>query len=274
MPPPADRVSLLLADVDGTLVTTDKVLRPAVVAAVARLRDAGIAIAVTSSRPPRGLAMLVEPLGLTTPLGAFNGGLMVGPDLAPLDEALARPPKVALEAADLVEAHGIPLWLFAGNDWLLRSPEGPLVAHEIHTIGYGPIVVDGFAPALSGAAKIVGASLDYDRVAACEAALRQALGGRAFVARSQPYYVDVTHVQATKARVVEFLSARLGIPAGEIATIGDAENDVPMFAAGGLSIAMGNAAPAVQAQAHFVTGSNEADGFAAAVERLVLPRAP
>ncbi len=73
--------------------------------------------------------------------------------------------------------------------------------------------------------------------------------------------------------MVDFLSRSLGIPAEEIATIGDMPNDVMMFEKSGLSIAMGNASPQVQAQANFVTLSNEEDGFAHAMEKFVLPRA-
>lgn len=62
----------------------------------------------------------------------------------------------------------------------------------------------------------------------------------------------------------------LAFPEHEIAVIGDGPNDVAMFARGGLSVAMGNASPQVQAAADFVTASNNADGFAQAIERFVL----
>ena len=121
--------------------------------------------------------------------------------------------------------------------------------------------------------KVVGISDDLDKVAACERKAQEALGGAASVARSQPYYLDVTHPQANKGEVVATLARLTGISPREIATIGDMPNDVLMFAAGGLSIAMGNASDAVKAQATAVTDSNEDEGFAKAVERFVLPRA-
>ena len=51
-------------------------------------------------------------------------------------------------------------------------------------------------------------------------------------------------------------------------------NDVLMFRRSGLSIAMGNASPDVQAQANLITASNDDEGFAKAIERFVLPRRP
>ena len=74
-------IKLLIADVDGTLVTQNKALTARTRDAVARLRAAGVDFTITSGRPPRGMAMLVEPLGLTAPVAAFNGGVYIKPDL-------------------------------------------------------------------------------------------------------------------------------------------------------------------------------------------------
>jgi len=91
-------------------------------------------------------------------------------------------------------------------------------------------------------------------------------------ARSQPYYLDVTHPDANKGAVARYLSAKYGIPPEAMATIGDMPNDVLMFAHSGLSIAMGNASPEVQRAARRTTASNEDEGFASAVDRFILPR--
>jgi hydroxymethylpyrimidine pyrophosphatase-like HAD family hydrolase len=84
----------------------------------------------------------------------------------------------------------------------------------------------------------------------------------------------VTHPQANKGAVLLDLSARYAIQPQEIATIGDMPNDILMFAKSGLSIAMGNAEHDVKQAASLVTTSNTEEGFANAVERLILPRAP
>ena len=97
-------------------------------------------------------------------------------------------------------------------------------------------------------------------------------GVKATAARSQPYYLDVTHPDANKGTVVATLSKLLSVPVNEIATIGDMPNDVAMFRKGGLSIAMGNANPKVQAQADLVTDSYDDEGFAKAMERFILRR--
>jgi hydroxymethylpyrimidine pyrophosphatase-like HAD family hydrolase len=118
--------------------------------------------------------------------------------------------------------------------------------------------------------KIVGISDDLERVAACEKAVQNALGTRASAARSQPYYLDVTHPLANKGTVVETLSRLLNIAPAQIATMGVMPNDVLMFRKSGFSIAMGNASDDVKAQASAVTDSNDNEGFANAVRKFVL----
>jgi hypothetical protein len=103
--------------------------------------------------------------------------------------------------------------------------------------------------------------------------MRLALGDRASIARSQPYYLDVTPAGTDKGTLLTELARRLGIPTEEIVTLGDMENDVPMFRNSGFSIAMGNASAEVKHAASAVTLPNDQDGFAAAIEEIVLPRA-
>jgi hydroxymethylpyrimidine pyrophosphatase-like HAD family hydrolase len=82
----ASKISLILADVDGALVTADKVLTPRARAAVKTRQGAGIAIAITSSRPSHDTAMLIDPLALRSPVAGFNGGIFVKPDMTTLEE--------------------------------------------------------------------------------------------------------------------------------------------------------------------------------------------
>ena len=266
-------IKLFLADVDGALVTNDKVLTERAIDAVRRLREAGIAFAITSGRPPRGMEMLVGPLGLTTPVAGFNGGMLVKPDLTPIEQrdlpaALVGP----LIAA--ITSHKLDVWIYRGPDWLVRDPKAPHAAREEWTVRFSPKVVASFEGLDDGVVKIVGISDDLAAVARCEADVRAQFGQRVSAARSQPYYLDVTHPDANKGSVVRRLSTLLGIATDAIATMGDMPNDVLMFEVSGLSIAMGNASAEVQAKAKCVTTSNQDEGFANAVDKYVLNRNP
>ncbi|GAA4252750.1 Cof-type HAD-IIB family hydrolase [Dactylosporangium darangshiense] len=263
-------IGALLADVDGTLVTGDSRLTGRAVGAVRELQRRGVVFAITSGRPPSGLVGLVEPLGVTVPMAAFNGGAIVMPDMRVVDERTV-PPGLAPSIVSALREHDLDVWVFHSTGWYLTDEDAPHARREARTVSYQPVVVTDLAPVLDRAVKIVGVGDDHDRVALAEADLRVRFGAHVTASRSQPHYLDVTHPSATKGVVVQRLSDYYGIPLEHIATIGDQPNDVAMFVRSGLSIAMGNAPEDVRRQATHVTASYEQEGFAEAVERYVLP---
>jgi Cof subfamily protein (haloacid dehalogenase superfamily) len=264
-----DRVQLVIADVDGTLVTQDKVLTDRARQAVLKLLAEGITFTITSGRPPLGMKMLIEPLGLKDPIAAFNGGVIVRPDLSVLHQHLL-PPEAAQSACEIITRHGLDVWLYTDQDWFVRRRQAPHVDREEWTVKFAPKVAPSYDGLLGRAAKLVGVSDDYAAVASCEQDVQKQCGAQVSASRSQPYYLDVTHPEANKGAVVAVLSQILKIPPEKIATIGDGPNDVLMFRRSGISIAMGNAADEVKQAARFVTASNQQDGFAQAMERFVL----
>ena len=173
--PDAPSISAVLTDVDGTLVTKDKILTQRALQSVNHLRERGIVFTITSGRPPFGMQPLVEPLGLTMPMAAFNGGVIVLPDLSILDER--QLPDYLLPAlTDMIQAHGLDVWFFRSTDWYVRSLDAPRVGRETSNIQRPPIVVSNFDGVLSGVVKIVGVSEDHSGVAACEAAVQKQFG--------------------------------------------------------------------------------------------------
>jgi Cof subfamily protein (haloacid dehalogenase superfamily) len=267
----ADRpqIELVLADVDGTLVTSEKQLTERTVAAVRALKGAGVNFAVTSGRPPRGMQMLVQPLALELPLAAFNGGLFARPDMSVIEQR-SIDARLVEEIVELIGEHALDVWLYRGSDWLLRDAKAAHVAKEADTVRFAPTVVDSFDGMTEKIAKIVGVSDDLAAVARAEADARGRFGDHVSAARSQPYYLDVTHPQANKGAVLHHFSREHDIPLSRIATLGDQPNDVLMFEGAGLSIAMGNAGEDVRRAAKRVTASNDDEGFALAIERFVL----
>jgi Cof subfamily protein (haloacid dehalogenase superfamily) len=264
------RVSLVITDVDGTLVTTDKALTARAIAAVHRLHENGIGFSICSSRPPFGLRMMIDPLRLKLPFGGYNVGSIVEPaDLSVIEQKLI-PPDAAQHAVSMFREHAIDCWVFVGNEWVIANRDGDHVDHEIHTIQTQPTVVPAFEEAhFAAVGKIVGASNDHDRVARVADLMQAALAGRANAARSQPYYCDVIPPGIDKGRLVELLGERLNIPRSEILVLGDMENDLEMFRKAGFAVAMGNATDEVKREAQATTLSNEEDGFAVAIDRYV-----
>ncbi|RJF75104.1 HAD family hydrolase [Rhodopseudomonas palustris] len=262
------RIRLVVSDVDGTLVTSDKRLTDGARAAVAKLQDAGIGFTLTSSRPPVGMRMFSEPLRIDLPMGPFNGSSIVDPSLAVIEQHLI-PADAAARSIALLERRGVDIWLFSNDNWYIRRDDGKYVPHEQRTIQFDPTQIDDFTPLLQKACKIVGASADFPLLERCETELQGELGDSALAVRSQDYYLDVTPPGQNKGTFVQAMSKRLNIPTEAIATLGDMQNDLPMFKVSGLPIAMGNASDSVKRHAAHVTKSNEDDGFAAAIDFIL-----
>jgi Cof subfamily protein (haloacid dehalogenase superfamily) len=280
------KISILLADVDGTLVDSQKRITPRAKAAIQKLKEAGIKFAVTSGRPPRGIKMIVEQVNLSTPIAAFNGGMLVEPDTMKVLMQLTLEAETARSVIERVGEFGLDVWVYAGVNWYLRELNTPHREKEERTVQFPPTVVKNFDAALEqGVAKVVGVSDEYDLVAKAEKGIVEEFehGVHAkctttsrdcepsvSAARSQPYYLDVTHPKANKGSVVEMLADLLKIPPAEFATIGDMPNDVLMFKKSGYSIAMGQASEEVKQSATYVTAGMDDEGFAKAIENFVL----
>ena len=261
-------IKLVVSDVDGTLLTRDKRITDAAKAAVRKLHAAGIGFTIVSSRPIVGMGFLIEPLALMLPFGSFNGSSIVDSEMKAIEHHTI-PTSVVQRSLAVLEGFGTDTWLFSHDQWLIRDPDGEYVGLEQHAIRHAPTVVRDFAPYLESVSKIVGASPDPDLLQRCEDAMHDAVGGKATAVRSQPFYLDITPPGHDKGTFVAAMAKRLDIPLAAVATIGDMENDLPMFAKSGLSFAMGDATEEIKRHASHVTASNGEEGFAKAIDVIL-----
>ncbi|WP_298442984.1 Cof-type HAD-IIB family hydrolase [Ferrimicrobium sp.] len=262
-------VRLVLADVDGTLVTDEKVLTKRAIVAVRELHEAGILFSLTSGRPPRGMEMFIEPLNLSLPFAAFNGGQILSPAFDTLVEHVLDQEVLEEIVADLAKAK-LETWFYAGSKWYVPSRDGSHVDRESATVGFAPTLMSQHQTPPGSIVKVVGVSDDHHLIQRVAGQIQEAYGQQVSAEASQPYYLDITHPLANKGTVVSYLAEQYHLDPQQIATIGDMPNDVDMFTVSGLSIAMGNAAKEVRDQAHRVTASNNDEGFAKAMEEFVL----
>ena len=262
-------IRLIVSDIDGTMVRHDKSLPDANIAAVARARAAGIAVSLISARPPSGMMWIAKSLGISAPMGAFNGATIFGPDGVVLSaEHLSR--GAAAEALALLDAPGVSPWLFADGQWHARDLATPHIGREIQSAGVEPVVGGDWAALLNRADKVVGVCDVPETLAEIEVRAKVALAGRATVARSQPYYLDILAPSGNKGAGITRIAELCDVPLTETAALGDQNNDLAMFALAGLSVAMGQAPDNVQAGADHVAASNEEAGVADAIDRFVL----
>ena len=266
-------IRLLVSDIDGTLVRNDKSLSDGVVAAAKRLTAAGGQMALISARPPSGMLWIAEKLGLTGPIAAFNGGTIVQADGTILSaERIA--PEVATRALKLIDRPGVIVWLFHDGRWHAAAEDPTHMPREVKSANQQPVVHDDLAALVDKADKIVAVSDDHPMLEALEKEVAAALGDGATVARSQAYYLDITAPHANKGDGIARLAEAAGVPLDETAAIGDNFNDLPMLKRAALPLVMGNAPDPVKAIAAETVRSNDEDGVADAIDRILLSRIP
>ena len=263
----AGKLRLFVSDVDGTLVRHDKTLSDANIAAAGRLADAGIAMSLISARPPSGMLWIAEKLGLDGPFAAFNGGTLFD-RTGTVRWAARLADDVAAKCMALLEGRA-EFWVFAKSQWFAHSGEGKHAERERLSAGLEPTVRDDFSDLAHEVDKIVCVSDDSALLDTIEREVRECIGGTAYIVRSQPYYLDVTAPAANKGDGIAAIAAAFGAPLAQVAVAGDMNNDVPMFERAGSAIAMGQAPEQVRDAASFVSASNDEDGVAEAIDRLL-----
>lgn len=264
-----DPVALVVCDLDGTLVDSDKKLRPATIAAIKRLRAAGISFAVISARPRSGVMPIVEALGLEGEQAAFNGGTIFRGDGTVVarhvvDEAVVR------GMFELAGDEPVEPWVFVDDRWHAGSGTGLHADRERKSSNQEPVVTKDFAPLYGDVDKLTFVSDDEALLERLHGAAVERFGDRATIVQSQTYYLDVTPLAGNKGDGIRALAKSRGVPLDQVVAMGDQANDLPMIEQAGFGIAMGNAPDAVKERADAVTASNDEDGVAHAIETMIL----
>lgn len=264
------KYDLLVSDVDGTLVDKQKRLTRPTIDAVKRLEATGMRFTIISARPRSGMMPIAEALAIEGPMAAFNGGIVFHRD-GTVDAHHVIDPAVARGVFDVLAGAAVDIWVFADDRWHSSTDQGVHVEHERVASNQREIVTTEFATLLDRADKITFVSDEPAVLKALHDRIDTAFPGRATVAQSQTYYLDITALAANKGAGIEALAAAAGVPLTRVVAIGDQFNDLPMLTRAGLAIAMGNAPAGVQEVAAHVTSANDADGVAHAIDTLILP---
>jgi hypothetical protein len=173
---------------------------------------------------------------------------------------------------ELARGSGASVWLFADGQWHADTLDNPHVPRERISADQEPAIVADFAPLARRAGKITFVSDDPPVLARLLEHGRAEFGSRATIALSQTYYLDVTALEANKGNGVGALARAAGVELTQVMVIGDMPNDLPMLERAGLPVAMGQAPDEVRAVAEWITASNDEDGVARALDRLLAER--
>lgn len=259
---------LIATDLDGTLLRSDGTISDRTKAALARAREAGVTVVLVSARGPRGVAEIAEALTIDGLAICSNGAVMF--DLATAEVIRHRPlaADVALRIA-LTLRERLPDVSFAAETELHIALEPTFTGawgdwQPPHGTRYGDALELLAEPVTKLIARDAGRPVDE-----LAAVVRDVAGEAAAVSFSGEWVVEICAAGVTKATALEELASDVGIDSRHVVAFGDYPNDLPMLAWAGFSVAPANAHPDVLAQVDHVTGSNDEDGVAIAVERLL-----
>lgn len=268
-------IAVVVSDVDGTLLTSTHTLSPAVREAVRGVVGQGKRFLLASARAPRGIRFLYEELGVPVePFVALNGALVVAADGTPMRRTL-MPGDAALAVLDLASAYGLTPNALVDGRWIVTERDA-WVKEEERAVRYTATEVDDLRPIVRDGLEKILLMGPVDRIERWEAhfATRPDLAGRIQASRSNPWYVEVTAHGVSKCSAVLFLLNHLGIAPAAMMAIGDGMNDRELLQSAGFGVAMGHASPEVTAVAAAVTGSNEEDGVATAIQTWLSGKKP
>ena len=265
-------IDLVALDMDGTLLNSTDGLSEANAQAIRRVRDRGVVVVLCTSRWFSLAVGTATELGLRAPLICHNGAQVRTLDAESDLLHLRMDFEAAREVAAFMDGRAeTSLVTVDGVSYLRTSREmdRSQLPADVH-------LTSRLSEALS-APPTAFLLFGEEAVDALEAAFAEKYRGVLNVARgysaAYPHYANVVHAQADKGSALRLVCDHLSIDVGQALAIGDAGPDVSMFRAAGFSVAMANAPPEVQAEAHVVAPSNDEDGVAWALDLLVMGEA-
>ncbi len=262
---------LICCDIDGTLLRPDHTISERTKRAVASVVQRGIAFALVSGRSPQSLTLLQKELGIEGPVGSFNGALSLDEQKSLIDE---RPIdyRSALGALDDLAHTELEFFLYTNENWYVQK-RNRWYDFEVSLTGIAGVTaplreLEGRLAGDERPFKLMAMHRDRQYIADMTGKLQQHFAGRLNIVNSHPNYIELLPPDVDKGRSVRAFEQYYRIAGDRVIAIGDYYNDIAMFQAVGLPVAMANAPSEVQAHAHRIAPSNGEDGLAQFLESL------
>lgn len=268
------KYKLLVLDVDGTLLNDEREISKRTLAALLKVQQMGVRIVLASGRPTYGLMPLAKTLELGNYGGfvlsyngcqiikAQNGEILferrINPEMLPYLEKKAR-------------KNGFAIFTYHDDTLITDSPDNEYIKNEALLNNLKIIREDEFSTAIDFApCKCMLVSDKEKALIELEQHWEKRLAGTLDAFRSEPYFLEVVPCGVNKANTLGALLEHLGVTREEVIAVGDGVCDVTMLQLAGMGVAMGHSQDSVKVCADYVTASNEEDGVALAVEKLIL----
>lgn len=265
---------LIAVDLDGTLVRNDQSISQRTVDTLIRVQEMGVKVAVASGRPTFGTAHVAETLRLDEFGGyvmSYNGGEIYDWGTKSLLHAQTLDENVIPYLYMCAREHGMPIMTYIEKEVVSEVDNNEYIQYSVMRNRMTLRKVDDFVKAVEGAGIvkciIVGSPT---LLPALETKMQERLKGKAGVFRSEPFFLEIVPMGIDKGKGLSILLDKIGMKKSEIIAFGDGYNDTSMLQFAGMGIAMGNAAEEIKKAADMVTLSNNDDGVAIALEKLII----
>ena len=268
------KYKLLVLDVDGTLLNNEKEISKRTLASLLKVQQMGIRIALASGRPTYGLMPLAKILELGNYGGfivSYNGCQIINAQNGEILFERRINPEMLPYLEKKAHNKGFAIFTYHDDTLLTDSPNNEHIRTEAKLNNLKIIKEEDFSIAIDFApCKCMLVSDDEEALTGLEEHWKRRLNGTLDVFRSEPYFLEVVPCGIDKANTLGALLSHLNITREEVIAIGDGVCDVNMLQIAGLGIAMGHSQDSVKVCADYVTASNEEDGVAQAVEKMIL----
>ena len=262
---------LLAIDVDDTLLPGEGNISDRTKSAIRRAQDQGVMVTLASGRTFGSVSGYATELGIDLPLIAHQGALVKDPVTGQVLHEDRVPPEVMRDVIRVCREHDLHLNVYIDDEVFMEKSD---VEYEMYSALSRKAAQDPVPDLMDvldrSPTKFIVVSMTPERTEAVLPLIREPLADRLSILRSHPLLIEGVMRTVSKGRALSMLAKHLGVAQVETAAIGDNENDIEMLLWAGLGLAMGNAAPVVQAAADHVLPPISEDGVAYGIERYIL----
>jgi Cof subfamily protein (haloacid dehalogenase superfamily) len=264
-------IKLVALDLDDTLLDDGLKISPDCQRTIQAVRSRGVRITISTGRMFKSALPYAEQLDIDVPLITYQGAWVKNSRSGEILYDKPVPNQLAREIIGYFQTQGIHCHSYYNDHLVMESvtPEGEayaaLAGVEIRLVKSMLAELDE-----AEAMKIMAISYQEPQLLVMQEYLQSIYGDKLHITRSKPYFLEVMHPEADKARALQVIASHYDIDRDEVMAIGDSFNDLEMIKWAGLGVAMGNAVPVVKAAADYITTSNEEEGVAEALQKFIL----
>lgn len=283
---------LLALDVDGTLITSGHLVTPRTLRAIKKVKDLGIKVTIATGRHYPSVVRLARIIGVNAPMVCSDGAIITDLNSSEMTYHL-MPREIAVDIMRMTQDYEnftVLVFVKEGKIYGGRSYQGryfrrlfrlPLkytfkgYLNLLRDFAFVPVKNMENTEAVISELKepavkvfVYGNDRPEDLKDLIDK-IKDRYGERVSITSSVPNCIDILTGGISKAKGLIDLAGTLGISHDEIITVGDNYNDLEMIKYAGLGVTMGNAPEMVKSKADYVTDTNDNEGLAKFLEKLI-----